>query len=66
MKKKLTRRQKILKRNIFLSLCAICLVAVISLTANTAKNSYNRTKNIIASGLTEIQQYLGCEVRFEH
>jgi len=37
-----------------------------SLTANTAKNSYNRTKNIVASGLTEIQQYLGCEVRFEH
>ena len=36
-----------------------------SLSANTAKNSYTRTKNIVASGLTEIQQYLGCEVRFK-
>ena len=33
-------------------------------TANAAKASYERTKQIIAAGLTECQQYLGCEIRF--
>ena len=33
-------------------------------TAKAAKASYERTKQIIAAGLTECQQYLGCEIRF--
>ncbi len=33
-------------------------------TANEAAASYERTKQIIAAGLTECQQYLGCEIRF--
>ncbi len=33
-------------------------------TAQKARESYERTKQIIASGLTECQQYLGCEIRF--
>jgi poly-gamma-glutamate synthesis protein (capsule biosynthesis protein) len=35
------------------------------LSSSTGKNSYNRTKDIVAKGLTECQQYLGCEVRFK-
>lgn len=34
------------------------------LTASTGKNSYNRTKAIVGEGLTEIQEYLGCDLRF--
>ncbi len=33
-------------------------------TVNAAKASYERTRQIIAAGLTECQQYLGCEIRF--
>lgn len=33
-------------------------------TAQKAAASYERTKQIIAAGLTECQQYLGCELRF--
>ena len=33
-------------------------------TAQEAAASYERTKQIIAAGLTECQQYLGCEIRF--
>lgn len=33
-------------------------------TAQKAAASYERTKQIIAAGLTECQQYLGCEIRF--
>lgn len=32
--------------------------------AKRAQASYNRTKKIVASGLTECQQHLGCEIRF--
>ena len=32
--------------------------------AQQAAASYERTKSIIAAGLTECQQYLGCEIRF--
>ena len=35
------------------------------LSSSTGKNSYNRTKDIVANGLTKCQQYLGCEVRFK-
>lgn len=34
-------------------------------TATKAQNSYNRTKELIALSLTEIQQYLGCEITFK-
>ena len=33
-------------------------------TVQKAKASYERTKQIIAAGLTECQQYFGCEIRF--
>lgn len=33
-------------------------------TVAKAKASYERTKKIMAEGLTECQQYLGCEIRF--
>lgn len=33
--------------------------------ASKAQKSFERTKSIIAEGLYECQQYLGCEVRFE-
>ncbi len=33
-------------------------------TVQKAKASYERTKQIIAAGLNECQQYLGCEIRF--
>lgn len=36
-----------------------------SLTANTAKGSFERTKNIVGQGLTQCQQSLGCKVRFQ-
>ena len=35
------------------------------LTASTGKKSYERTKNIVSQGLTQCQEYLGCEVRFK-
>lgn len=35
-----------------------------SATAQRAAASFERTKQITAAGLTECQQYLGCEVRF--
>ena len=35
------------------------------LSSSTGKNSYNRTKAIVSKGLTECQEYLGCEVRFK-
>jgi poly-gamma-glutamate synthesis protein (capsule biosynthesis protein) len=35
------------------------------LSSSTGKNSYNRTKDLVAKGLTECQEYLGCEVRFK-
>ncbi len=35
------------------------------LTESTAAGSYQRTKAIVAEGLTECQQYLGCEIRFK-
>ncbi len=36
-----------------------------SATASKAKKSFERTKAIVSQGLTECQEYLGCEVRFE-
>lgn len=35
------------------------------LSSSTGKNSYKRTKDIVSSGLTECQQYLGCDIRFK-
>ena len=35
-----------------------------STIANQAMASYERTSKIISEGLTECQQYLGCELRF--
>lgn len=33
--------------------------------ADKSRSSYNRTKEIIAPGLTECQNFLGCNIRFE-
>lgn len=33
--------------------------------SNRAKRSYNRTKDLLQESLTEIQEYLGCEVTFK-
>lgn len=33
--------------------------------ANKSRASYQRTKDIVAAGLTECQQHLGCKIRFE-
>ena len=33
-------------------------------TVQKAKASYERTKKIMAEGLGEIQEYLGCTLRF--
>ena len=35
-----------------------------STTANKARASFERTKKIVAKGLTECQQHLGCDIRF--
>ncbi|MBR2043617.1 MAG: CapA family protein [Clostridia bacterium] len=35
------------------------------LSASTGKKSFERTKKIVAEGLTKCQEYLGCEVRFK-
>lgn len=34
-------------------------------SANRANRSYNRTKALLQEGLTEVQEYLGCEVTFK-
>lgn len=37
-----------------------------SAALNKAKKSFERTKALVAEGLTECQQHLGCEVRFDN
>jgi poly-gamma-glutamate synthesis protein (capsule biosynthesis protein) len=36
-----------------------------STAAAKAKRSYERTKNIVSAGLTQCQQYIGCDITFE-
>ena len=36
-----------------------------STAANKASKSYERTKTIVAAGLTECQQAIGCEITFK-